>query len=141
MGSSRRTRPTFAEAGRASGGWPGRPGGAAEIAEALRPAVAMDSILAAAAARCFPPCARSLRLPHMALNQSAARRVRGTYHIQTVGNRQGRFTAFLSGFRGGATKYLENYLQWFQLARFDEAASPSSCLGNAVNASCIRFAK
>ena len=114
---------------------------AAEIAEALRPAVAKDSVLAADAARCFPPCARSLGLPRATLNRSAGQRLRGTYHIQTVGNRQGRFKAFLSGFRGVATKYLGNYLLWFQLARLDGTASPSSCLGAAVNASCIRFAK
>ena len=107
----------------------------------LNAGAAFDRLAPRSLARCFPPCARSLGLPHVALNRSAGQRVRGTYHIQTVGNRQGRFKAFLSGFRGVATKYLGNYLLWFELDRLDETASPSSCLGAAVNASCIRFTK
>ena len=106
---------------------------AAETAEALQPVVAKDSILVTDAARCFPP--------HAALYRSAGQRVRATCHIQTVGNRKGRFKAFLSGFRGVATKYLGNYLLWFQLARLGETASPLSCLGAAINALCMRFAK
>ena len=50
---------------------------AAESAEALRAVVAMDSIMAADAAHCFPPCAQSLGLSHMALNRSASQRARG----------------------------------------------------------------
>ena len=46
---------------------------AAEIADALRLAVAKDAVLAGDAARCYPPCARSLGLSHIALNQSAGR--------------------------------------------------------------------
>ena len=60
---------------------------AAEIANALRPSVAKDAVLVSDAARCYPPCARSLGLTHIALNQSAGSRIRGPYHIQTAGNR------------------------------------------------------
>ena len=114
---------------------------AAEIADALRPAVAKDAVLAGDAASCYPPCARSLGLSHVALNQSAGPRIRGPYHIQTVGNRQSRFKGFLFHFRGVATKYLGNYLQWYQLACLDQNASPSTCLGAAVNSACIRIEK
>ena len=114
---------------------------AAEIADALRPAVAKDAVLVSDAARCYSPCARSLGLSHIALNQSAGPRIRGPYHIQTVGNRQSRFKGFLFHFRGVATKYLGNYLQWYQLACLDENASPSTCLGAAVNSACIRIEK
>ena len=114
---------------------------AAEVAEALRPAVAKDAVLVTDGALCFPPCAESLGLEHVALNQSAGLRILGPYHIQTVGNRQSRFKGFLFHFRGVSTKYLGNYLQWYQLACLDRNASPSTCLGAAVNSACIRFAK
>ena len=84
---------------------------AAEIADALRRSAAKDAVLAGDAASCYPPCARSLGLSHIALNQSAGPLIRGPCHIQTVGNRQSRFKGFLFHFRGVATKYLGNYLQ------------------------------
>ena len=84
---------------------------AAEIADALRPAVAKDAVLADDAARCYSPCARSLGLSRIALNQSAGPLIRGPCHIQTVGNRQSRFKGFLFHFRGVATKCLGNCLQ------------------------------
>ena len=93
------------------------------------------------AARCYPPCARSLGLSHIAPNQSTGPRIRSPCHIQTVGNRQSRFKGFLFHFRGVATKYLGNYLQWYQLACLDQNASPSTCLGAAVNSACIRIEK
>ena len=88
-----------------------------------------------------PPCARVLGVSHIALNQSAGPRIRNPYHIQTVGNRQSHFKGFLFHFRGVATKYLGNDLQWYQLACLYENASPSTCLGAAVNSACIRIAK
>ena len=72
---------------------------------------AADAVLVTAAARCYPPYARSLGLSRIALNQSAGPRIRGPCHIQTVGNRQSRLKRFLFHFRGVATKYLGNYLQ------------------------------
>ena len=84
---------------------------AAEVAEALRPAAAKDAVLVTDGALCFPPCAESLGLEHIALNQSAGPRILGPCHIQAVGNRQSRFKGFLFHFRGVATKYLGNHLQ------------------------------
>ena len=101
---------------------------AAEIAEALRPAVAMDfhsgggrgALLPAprAVAQAAPCGPEPIRRPA---------RVRA-HHIQTVGNRQGRFRAFLLGFHDVATKYLGNHLLWSEFACVGETASPSSCL-------------
>ena len=96
---------------------------------------------------CWPPRrvatrpARSLGLSRIALNQSAGQRIRDPCHIQTVGNRQSRFKGFLFHFRGVTTNYLGNRLQRCQLACLDENASPSTCLGAAVNSACIRIAK
>ena len=81
----------------------------AEVADALRPAVVKDAVLVTDTARCYPPCARSLWLSHIALNQSAGPRIRDPIQIQTVGNRQSRFKRFLFHFRVVATKYFGNY--------------------------------
>ena len=68
-------------------------------------------MLAANGALCFPSCAESLGLAHIALNQSAGRRVLGHCHNQTVGNRKSRFKGFVFHSLGIATKYIGNYLQ------------------------------
>ena len=91
--------------------------------------------------RICPRCARSTGLSHIALNQSAGPRIRGLCRIQTAGNRQSRFKGFLFRHRGISTRCLGNCLQRCQLARLDRNASPSTCLGAAVNSTCVRFAK
>ena len=86
---------------------PRRRGGKAKtrgLPKYLAPTLFADATL------CYAPCARSLGLSHVALKQSAGPRVRGPYHIQTVGNQQSRFKGFLFHFRGVATKYLGNYI-------------------------------
>ena len=78
---------------------------ATEVADALRPTVATDAMpVTTDAAHCYPPCARSLGLSHIALNQSTGQRIQCPYHIQTVGNWQSRFKRSLLRFRGVATK-------------------------------------
>ena len=71
---------------------------------------------------------------------SAGRRVRGSYHIQTVNNRHQRFKAFLQPFRGVAIRSLDSYLRWFQQGGLVREASPRSCLVASMAAKCIRFA-
>lgn len=42
-------------------------------------------------------------------------RTKGLYHIQNVNNYHRRFKAWIQRFNGVATKYLDNYLTWFQV--------------------------
>ena len=86
-----------------------------------------------------PPCAKSLGIKHESLNQSAGEQVRGAIHIQTVNNRHSRFKDFLRRFRGVSTKYLGNYLRWFE-RRDILKSSPRSYLTTATGGPCIRFA-
>lgn len=36
------------------------------------------------------------------------------YHVQTVNNYHSRLKNWLFRFKGGTSKYLENYLSWFR---------------------------
>ncbi len=81
---------------------------------------------------------------HEALNLSRSERVRGAFHIQiaadpAVNSRHSRLKDFLRRYRGVATRYLDNYLRWFQRLEL-ENASPRACLATAITRPCIQFA-
>ena len=42
-------------------------------------------------------------------------RTKGLYHIQNVNSYHGRLKGWIQRFNGIATKYLDNYLAWFQI--------------------------
>lgn len=85
------------------------------LKEFLGPRMDKDVLLVSDGNNCYPPVARDLGISHEIINLSAGERVRGDLHIQTVNNRHSRLKWFLSRYRGVATKYLDNYLRWFQL--------------------------
>ena len=72
------------------------------------------------------------------LNQSAGERVRGAIHIQTVNNRHSRFKDFLRRYRGVSSKYLGNYLRWYERCDLLKS-SPRSCLATALECPRIRI--
>ena len=80
----------------------------------LEPVIDDDIILVTDGNNIYPPCAKSLGIKHEALIISAGERKRGSFHIQTVNNRHSLFKAFLHRFRGVSSKYLGNYLRWFE---------------------------
>ena len=80
----------------------------------LEPVIDDDIILVTDGNNIYPRCAKSLGIKHEALNISAGERKRGSFHIQTVNNRHSLFKAFLHRFRGVSSKYLGNYLRWFE---------------------------
>ena len=67
-----------------------------------------------------------------ALNLSAGERVRGAFHIQTVNSRHSQLKDFLRCYRGIATKYLGNYLQWFHLIKLAPQPSSRACLAAVI---------
>ena len=105
----------------------------------LEPRTEDDILLVTDGNNVYPPCAKSLGIKHEALNQSAGERVRGAFHIQTVNNRHSRFKDFLHRFRGVSTKYLGNYLRWFE-RRDILKSSPRSYLATAIGGLGARFA-
>jgi hypothetical protein len=94
------------------------------LSQALRP----GSTLVTDAAKCFSSAARKMAVRHVKLNIAAGQRTRGRFHIQTVNNVHGAVRVFLAQYRGIATKYLENYLEWFRLLRVTKPATPLDLL-------------
>ena len=80
----------------------------------LEPMIDDDIILVTDGNNIYLPCAKSLGIKHEALNLSAGERKRGAFNISRVNNRHSLFKDFLHRFRGVSSKYLGNYLRWFQ---------------------------
>jgi transposase-like protein len=98
------------------------------IKAVLEPVLRKDSLLVTDGAAYYPPCAAKLGITHEALNQSAGERIRGELHIQTVNSRHEQLKTFFRRFRGMATKYIPNYLNWFHLSPLQEATTPLAYL-------------
>ena len=109
------------------------------LREVIAPVVDEDIVLVTDGHRADPRCAAAIGAHHEALNLSRSERVRGAFHIQTVNNRHSRLKDFLRRYRGVATRYLDNYLRWFQRLEL-ENASPRACLATAIARPCIQFA-
>ena len=108
------------------------------LREVIEPVVDEDIVLVSDGHRAYPPCAAAIGVRHEVLNLSSGERVRDAFHIQTVNNRHSQLKDFLRRYRGVATKYLDNYLRWFQRLEL-ESASPRACLASAIDRPRIRF--
>lgn len=102
------------------------------IEAALGPVLEIDALLITDGHAAYPPCAAALGVSHRALNQTAGERVRGECHLQTVNHRHQRLKSFLAPFRGIATRYLVQYLRWFDLTVLQACSSARACLNAAV---------
>ena len=64
--------------------------------------------------RSYTAFAKSAELTHKKFNASKGQRaVDKVYHVQNVNNMDMRLRKFMDSFNGVATKYLQNYLNWF----------------------------
>ena len=109
------------------------------VQSVLEPRIDDDIVLVTDGNNVYPPCTKSLGIQHEALNQSAGERVRGSFHIQTVNNRHSLFKSFLHRYRGVSSKYLGNYLRWFERCRLLKS-SPRSYLATAIGGSFRQYA-
>jgi len=98
----------------------------------LAPLLPPDALLVTDGAKCFAAYARHAGITHEVLNQSAGERVRGDLHIQTVNNCHQRFKVFIADFRGIATKYLDNYVRWFEMTGSGGDTTSRTCLQAAL---------
>lgn len=105
----------------------------AEIKAVLEPVIAHDALLVTDGAVYYPKVAAELGINHEALNLSAGERVRGDLHIQTVNSRHERLKGFVRRFRGVASKYLPNYVRWFDMPDRAAFSTPQSWLDTIVN--------
>lgn len=105
---------------------------AAAAKDVLASVLDADVILVTDAAGCFSKFAEEVGVTHEALNQSKGERVRGELHIQTVNGLHQRLKSFLGGFHGVATKYLDNYVRWFEMTVVNADATARECLNASL---------
>jgi transposase-like protein len=64
--------------------------------------------------RSYSAFAKAAQVPHKKFNASKGQRVtEKVYHVQNVNNMDMRLRKWIQSFNGVATKYLQNYLNWF----------------------------
>jgi len=72
------------------------------------------SVLCSDAHRSYTAFAKGQEVRHKKFNASKGQRaVDRVYHVQNVNNMDMRLRKFMGAFNGVATKYLQNYLNWF----------------------------
>ena len=66
--------------------------------------------------RPYTAFAKSIALDHQRSNVSRGQRVKNkVYHVQNVNNTAKRLREWMQPFNGVATKYLQNYMNWFMV--------------------------
>lgn len=66
--------------------------------------------------RSYTAFAKSKELDHQKFNVSKGKRVKNKiYHVQNVNNTAKRLRQWMKPFNGVATKYLQNYMNWFMI--------------------------
>lgn len=66
--------------------------------------------------RSYTAFAKSKEIDHQKFNASKGQRVKNkVYHVQNVNNTAARLRKWMSPFNGVATKYLQNYMNWFMV--------------------------
>ena len=87
------------------------------IKDAIGSRLTKDTILCSDSHVSYKGFAKDLKLKHVALRSDLKQRVKnGIYHIQHVNSMHSRVKNWIeSTFQGVGTKYLQNYLNWFQV--------------------------
>ena len=109
------------------------------VKNVLEPKIDKDIILVTDGNNIYPLCAKSLGIKHEALNISAGEQKRGAFNIQRVNNRHSRFKRFLYPFHGVSSKYLGNYLRWFERNVLLKLSARSYLVITTMGP-CMRFA-
>jgi transposase-like protein len=66
--------------------------------------------------RSYTAFAKSKNIDHQKFNASKGQRVKNkVYHVQNVNNTAARLRTWMRPFNGVATKYLQNYMNWFMI--------------------------
>ena len=66
--------------------------------------------------RSYTAFTKSHNIDHQKFNVSKGQRVKNkVYHVQNVNNTAARLRTWMRPFNGLATKYLQNYMNWFMI--------------------------
>ena len=87
-----------------------------DLDETLGLKIQDGSILCTDAHRSYTAFAKDKEIEHHKLIANKGQRVvNKVYHVQNVNNTANRLRAWMSPFNGVATKYLQNYMNWFMI--------------------------
>lgn len=103
-----------------------------QLLQHLAPKLAPDVLLVTDAHAAYPPFARAAGISHQAVNLRAGVRKRGALHIQNVNAYHSRVRGWLAGFRGVASRYLDNYFGWHWALDGSRIATPDAFLRAAL---------
>ena len=85
-----------------------------DIKKVLEDKLDKAQVLCSDSHRSYTAFAKDIKVEHKKFNASRGqRKVEKIYHVQNVNNMDKRLRAFMQSFNGVATKYLQNYLNWF----------------------------
>ena len=85
-----------------------------DIAKVLDGKLSKVETLCSDSHRSYTAFAKSEQLEHKKFNASKGQRIKDkVYHVQNVNNMDMRLRKWMEQFNGVATKYLQNYLNWF----------------------------
>lgn len=85
-----------------------------DIEKVLEGKLDKAEILCSDSHRSYTAFAKGIEVEHKKFNASKGqRKVEKIYHVQNVNNMDKRLREFMQSFNGVATKYLQNYLNWF----------------------------
>ncbi|MCM3612679.1 IS1595 family transposase [Planococcus sp. MERTA32b] len=86
-----------------------------QLEKAIGPKLSNENILCTDSWRAFKTYATGKGMVIHQFKSDGKVRTKGLYHIQNVNNYHRRLKGWIQRFNGVATKYLDNYLTWFQV--------------------------
>jgi transposase-like protein len=110
---------------------------AGSIRYALGDHLKRGTVIITDAAKNFTRAFRKMGMHHEPVNIARKQRIRGPYHIKTINALHGHFHDFMAPFKGVATKYLPNYLEWFRMVGHHHAETPFACLSAVMEGAAM----
>lgn len=86
-----------------------------QLDKAIGHKLSSQNVLCTDSWRAFRVYAADNRMSIYQFKSDGKVRTKGLYHIQNVNNYHSRLKGWIQRFNGVATKYLDNYLAWFQV--------------------------
>ncbi|GAB6254636.1 hypothetical protein PSKAS_01580 [Peribacillus sp. N1] len=105
--------------------------------KAIGSKLSKSNILCTDAWRAFKTYAKDKGLEHYPFKSDGKERVKGLFHIQNVNNYHSRLKGWMDRFNGVATKYLNQYLSWFQFLDVIRFRNDSTTVSKMVIDSCL----
>ena len=107
------------------------------LEKAIGSKLSKSNTLCTDAWRAFKTYAKVKGLEHYPFKSDGKERVKGLYHIQNVNNYHSRLKGWMDCFNGVATKYLDQYLSWFQFLDLIRFRNDSTTVCKMVIDSCL----